>query len=145
MDENHGGYSTNYNDVDINESNDELASISARNNILALMDSFIEQIFEIRKTLLGVSISALILAPIAIGLSIYLIRHPSFFAVMEIENEFGTVLAFLLGAMISISSIWLFAGIRQYMKIGSWNRRYREFRAEKEQIDRKLASQYELG
>ncbi|MPZ07050.1 MAG: hypothetical protein GEU26_11660 [Nitrososphaeraceae archaeon] len=108
------------------------------------MDSFIEQIFEIRKTLLGVSISALILAPIAIGLSIYLIRHPSFFAVMEIENEFGTVLAFLLGAVISISSIWLFAGIRQYMKIGSWNKRYREFRAEKEQMDRKLASQYEL-
>ena len=145
MDENHGGDSTNDNDVGINESNDESASISARNNILALMDSFIEQIFELRKTLLGVSISALILAPIAIGLSIYLIRHPSFFAVMEIENEFGTVLAFLLGAVISISSIWLFAGIRQYMKIGSWNRRYREFRAEKEQIDRKLASQYELG
>jgi len=27
---------------------------------------------------------------------------------------------------------------------GSWNKRYREFRAEKEQIDRKLAFQYEL-
>jgi hypothetical protein len=142
MDGNHGGHSAN--NVGINESNDESASISARNNILTLMDNFIEQIFEIRKTLLGVSISALILAPIAIGLSIYLMGHPSFFAVMEIENEFGTVLAVLLGAVIAISCIWLYAGTRQYMKIGSWNKQYKEFRAEKEQIDRKLASQYEL-
>jgi hypothetical protein len=144
MDGNHGEHSANDNNVGINESNDESASISSRNNILTLMDDFIEQIFEIRKTLLGVSISALILAPIAIGLSIYLMRHPSFFAVMKIENEFGIVLAVLLGAVIAISCIWLYAGIRQYMKIGSWNKQYKEFRAEKEQIDRNLASQYEL-
>ena len=50
---------------------------AARENILSLMDSFIEQITSIRKTLLGVSISALILAPLAIGLSVYLILHPS--------------------------------------------------------------------
>src|SRR5688572_4205940 len=125
--------------------NDEdVLSNTARANLLTLMDTFIQQILNIRKTLLGVSISALILAPIAIGLSIYLMRHPSFFAVMEIENEFGTVLAVLLGAVIAISCIWLYAGTRQYMKIGSWNKQYKEFRAEKEQIDRKLASQYEL-
>lgn len=63
------------------------------------MDSFIEQITAIRKTLLGVSISALILAPLAIGLSIYLSLHRSFFAILEIENEFGLVLSIILGTM----------------------------------------------
>ena len=47
--------------------NDDTISTSptapTRENILSLMDSFIEQITSIRKTLLGVSISALILAP----------------------------------------------------------------------------------
>ncbi len=39
-----------------------------RYNILNLIDTFIEQIFHIRKTVLGVSISAIIMAPIAIAL-----------------------------------------------------------------------------
>jgi hypothetical protein len=108
------------------------------------MDSFIEQITAIRKTLLGVSISALILAPLAIGLSIYLLLHPSFFAMLEIENEFGLVLSILLGAVLVISSIWLITGIRQYRSISSWSSRYNEYVKEKEQMDRKIASQYGL-
>src|ERR671935_3273991 len=76
------------------------SSSSSRYNILTLIETFIEQIFRIRKTLLGVSISAIIMAPIAIGLSVFLLRHPSFFAVLEIENEFGIVLSVLLGSII---------------------------------------------
>ena len=107
------------------EAHEETTSIVARNNILTLMDNFIEQIFQIRKTLLGVSICALILSPIAIGLSIFLIRHPSFFSILEIQSDFGIMLGFLLAAIISISSIWLITGTRQYRKIGSWNSRYK--------------------
>jgi hypothetical protein len=117
---------------------------TARENLLSLMDSFIEQVTSIRKTLLGVSISALVLAPLAIGLSVYLILHPSFFAILEIENEFGLVLSILLIAVLIISSIWLVSGIRQYKSINSWSKRYREYKKEKEDFDRKIASQYGL-
>jgi hypothetical protein len=117
---------------------------AARENVLSLMDSFIEQITSIRKTLLGVSISALILAPLAIGLSVYLIFHPSFFAILEIENEFGIVLSILLGAVLIISSIWLVSGIRQYRSMSSWTKRYNEYKKEKEDMDRKIASLYGL-
>ncbi|HZI70471.1 MAG TPA: hypothetical protein VFD60_04835 [Nitrososphaeraceae archaeon] len=115
---------------------------TSRHNILSLVDNFIEQIFQIRKTLRGVSVSAMILAPLAIALSVYLLRHPSFFAILEIENEFGLVLSLLLGAVIITSSIWLIIGIRQYRVIGSWNKRYNEYIKDKEAIDRKIASQY---
>jgi hypothetical protein len=117
-------------------------SHSSRYSILNLIEAFIDQIFHIRKTLLGVSISAVIMAPIAIGLSVYLLRHPSFLAVLEIENEFGIVLGVLLGAIIIISSIWLVVGIRQYRLIGSWNKRYGNYIREKQEIDRTIASQY---
>jgi hypothetical protein len=120
------------------------ANAAARENILSLMDNFIEQITSIRKILLGVSISALLLAPLAIGLSAYLILHPSFFAILEIENEFGLVLSILLGAVLIISSIWLVSGIRQYKSISSWSKRYTEYKREKEDMDRKIASQYGL-
>ena len=117
-------------------------SHSSRYSILNLIEAFIDQIFHIRKTLLGVSISAVIMAPIAIGLSVYLLRHPSFLAVLEIENEFGIVLGVLLGAIIIISSIWLVVGIRQYRLIGSWNKRYGNYIREKQEIDKTIASQY---
>ena len=113
--------------ADSEENHEEIALDVNKNNILTLMDNFIEQIFQIRRTLLGVSICALILSPIAIGLSIFLITHPSFFSILEIQNEFGAILGFLLVAMISISSIWFITGTREYRKIGSWNKRYKEF------------------
>jgi hypothetical protein len=118
------------------------SSSFSRYNILTLIETFIEQIFRIRKTLLGISISAIIMAPIAIGLSVFLLLHPSFFAVLEMENEFGIVLGVLLGAIIIISSIWLVVGIRQYRLIGSWNKRYGNYIREKQEIDRTIASQY---
>ena len=125
-----------------NNNEDDLTPL--RHNVLTIIDSFIEQIFQIRKTLFGVSISALILAPIAIGLSIFLLQHPSFFAVLEIENEFGIVLAILLIAVITISSIWIIGGVKQYRSISSWNKRYKEYAKEKQEIDRDVAKRYGL-
>lgn len=133
----------NRDDKKIANDDDDLTT-NARANLLTLMDTFIQQILSIRKTLLGVSISALILAPIAIGLSVYLIRHPSFFAILEIENEFGTILSVLLGSVITISSIWLYAGIKQYRKIGSWNSRYDAYLNEKREINRKISARFGL-
>ena len=115
---------------------------TSRRNILSLVDGFMEQVFQIRKTFLRVTLSAVILAPLAIALSTFLLLHPSFFAVLEIENEFGLALSLLLGAVIIISSIWLITGIRQYLLINSWNKRYNEFLKEKQEIDRNIASQY---
>jgi hypothetical protein len=133
------------NDYNKKEQLTTVSSSSSRYRILSLIDNFIEQIFQIRKTLFGVSISALILAPIAIGLSVFLLQHPSFFAILDIENEFGDVLAMLLGTIIVISSIWFVTGIRQYRLIGSWNKRYGEYMREKQEMDRKIASQYSGG
>jgi hypothetical protein len=126
-------------------SNNEEKSNMSRHDILSLLDNFIEQIHQIRRTLLGVSISALVLSPLAIALSIYLMLHPSFFAILEIENEFGLVLSVLLGAVIVISSIWLITGIRQYRSLSSWNNRYKEYMEEKQKLDKMIESQYGGG
>src|SRR5687768_17527038 len=126
------------------DNNEEKLNMS-RHDILSLLDNFIEQIHQIRRTLLGVSISALVLSPLAIALSIYLILHPSFFAILEIENEFGLVLSVLLGAVIIISSIWLITGIRQYRSLSSWNNRYKKYIEEKQKLDKMIESQYGGG
>ena len=127
-------------------SDDQNSSISSsRQDILTLLDDFIQQIQQIRRILLGMSISAIVLAPLAIALSIYLLLHQSFFAVLELENEFGVILTVLLVAVIIISGIWFFTGVRQYYSMSQWKHRYKEYLREKEAIDKKIASQFGLN
>ena len=118
---------------------------SSRQDILTLLDSFIQQIQQIRRILFTMSISAIVLAPLAIALSAYLLFHPSLFAILETENEFGLVLCILLGAVIITAGIWLFTGIKQYYSMSQWKHRYAEYLREKEEIYNKIEKQFGLN
>jgi hypothetical protein len=115
-----------------------------RRNILDQMDEFIERISSIRRALLGMSLSAIVLAPLSMSLSVYLVVHPSFYNVLDLEDEFGYVLAVFLGIVMAISMAWLVNGVRQYRSMGSWNKRYREYLAEKDKMDQIIAANYGL-
>jgi hypothetical protein len=115
-----------------------------RANLLGLMDNFIERILEIRKILVGVSISGFVLAPFAIGLSIFLITHPHFFQFLQREYEFGIALSVLLGVIIAVSVVWMITGIRQFVALKSWNKKYQEYLQQKDEINKKIASEYGL-
>lgn len=113
-----------------------------RNNILYLLDSFIEQIHKIRKFLIGVSFSSIILAPIAISLALYLFTHQSFFRILEAENEFGFALLIFLSAVIIISSILFVTGIIQYKRIGSWHKKYESYKKEKDNVEQYISNKF---
>jgi hypothetical protein len=125
---------------------EDLENISPM-NIVRLIDSFIEQMRKTRRTLtltLSLSISSIVITPVAIGLSIYLLQHPSFFAVLEREYEFGLVLSGLLVGVIIVSSIWFVVGIKQYRSIKIWNKNYSMYSKKKEELDRNISSEYGL-
>ncbi|NDF29173.1 MAG: hypothetical protein EB150_03030 [Nitrososphaeria archaeon] len=115
-----------------------------RFSLVEIIEGFIEKINHIRKTLVGISVSALILAPLSIGLSAYLIMHPHFFFVLEEFDEFGTFLAVVLGIIITISIAWLVLGIRQYVLLKSWNEDYSNYVKRKEQVDNEITSEFKL-
>lgn len=94
--------------------------------------------------MLGVSISGLVLAPFAIGLSIYLMMHPTFFGILEDKDDFGLFLSILLAGIIVISVIWFFTGIRQYRTLSSWDSRYRGYLHKKEELDKSISKEYHL-
>ncbi len=116
----------------------------SRTDVLNLLDNFIERILEIRRILLSVSISALILAPLATGLSVFLLTHPRFYNVLQEEHEFGTILGILLGVVISISVVWIATGVRQYVTLKSWDQKYDAYLKQKDEIDKRIASDYGL-
>ncbi|HZA08347.1 MAG TPA: hypothetical protein VE619_11640 [Nitrososphaeraceae archaeon] len=128
------------------EDNEDVSN-AARQNIISLMDNFIEQLLQTRRTLVlafSLSVSSVILAPLGIGLAAFLLLHPSFFTILENEDEFGIFLSILLAAIIIVSSIWLVTGIRQYRSIKSWNRKYGVFLKKREEIDKNIVSEYDL-
>src|ERR1044072_8170999 len=111
------------------------------------MDNFIEKLLQTRRTLVlayCLSSSSIVLAPLAIGLSIFLLLHPSFFVTLENEDEFGIFLSILLAGIIIVSLIVLVTGIRLYRSIKPWNKKYIMFLEKKEEIDRKIVSDYDL-
>lgn len=116
----------------------------SNHSIRDVIESFVEQIQKTRRLLLGVTVSALILAPLAIGLSVYMARHEHFFFILDEYDEFGTYLGVLLATIIIISSIWLVLGIRQFTMLKSWNARYSSYMKKKEQLDEKISSSFEL-
>ena len=130
--------------MNINNSDDNIIMNVERNNILYLLDSFIEQIHKIRKFLLGVSVSSIILAPIAILLAVYLFTHQSFFRVLEAESEFGFGLIILLSAVIIISSITFVTGIIQYKQIGSWHKKYESYKKEKDEVEQYISNKFKF-
>jgi hypothetical protein len=118
-----------------------------RQNVISLMDSFIEQLSQTKKTLVlafSLSISSIVLAPLAVGLSIFLILHPSFFAILEKEEEFGVFLMILLVGIIIVSLTWLVTGFKQYRSISSWNKKYNLFLKKKKAIDTDIVAEYDL-
>ena len=124
--------------------NIENSDSQSRFSIIEVMDGFIDKINQIGKTLLGISISALILAPLAIGLSSYLILHPHFFFILDEYDEFGVFLAISLVIIIIISVSWLVLGIRQYLMLKSWNKKYSRYSQRQDQVDNQISSEFNL-
>jgi len=113
-------------------------------DILRSMDGFIEKIQQLRGVMLGVSFSALILAPFAIGISLYLITHPKFLLLLEQEGDFGIILIVLLVGILVTSGIWLVTGIRQFRSLSKWNNRYSDYLKRKETLDNTISSKFHL-
>jgi len=115
-----------------------------RNDILSSMDGFIEKIQHLKGIMLGVSLSALILAPLAIIISLYLATHPKFLLLIEQEGDFGILLMVTVIVILVTSGIWLVAGLRQFNSLSKWNNRYYNYLKKKEQLDQSISSQYDL-
>ena len=121
---------------------DKESEVYGRLDVLRLLDVFIENVMRTKKTLIGLSLSALVLAPFVVFLSLYLVFNPSFFAILAIETEFGLVLVLMLAAVIVISFIWMVTGLKHCKSVLKWNKKYEEFSKMKQEMDKQILSKY---
>jgi hypothetical protein len=112
-----------------------------REGVLDLIDGFILQILSIRKMILIVFASSIILGPPSTALSLYVVTHPAFEKALDSEDNFGEVLLLLLGSTVSVSVLMIIASVKQFKLISSWDRRFKEYTsAQKELEDRIMAN-----
>jgi hypothetical protein len=123
---------------------DKESEVYGRLDVLRLLDDFIENVMRTKKTLIGLSLSALVLAPFVVFLSLYFVFNPSFFAILAIEKEFGLVLVLMLAAVIVISFIWMVTGLKHCKSILKWNKKYEEFSKMKQEMDKQILSKYDF-
>ena len=86
----------------------------------------------------------LLIDAFAIGISIYLVTHPTFLMIIEHEQDFGFMLIVLIVGILVISGLWLAVGIKQYRSLSDWNKRYCGYLKKKEELDKTISNQYSL-
>jgi hypothetical protein len=112
---------------------------TTRGNVLMQIDELVERVNTARKVFLGMSLSSIVIAPPSIVLATFLLLHSSFRRVLDSQDEFGYILGIFLGIVISVSSVWLGMGLRQYQAIRSWKKRYMEYLKEKDRTEQAIS------
>lgn len=128
-------------DVKGNDRGSAAPDIATRNDVLNLLNELIGRVNNVKRVYVGTTFSAIILAPLSISLSTYLVFHPSFYRLLDSEEGFGYVLAGFLGFLVSLSSTWLVAGLRQYQTLKKWNRKYDNYLASRITFEKSVAAQ----
>ena len=128
--------------TDCSNGNSQTPPPSACANILNQLDDFIERINILRRSTVRLYVLSILLGPLSIGLSLYMMLHPSFYNVLESEDEFGYALTLFLPIAITLSCTWLVMGMGQYESTSSWNKRYEEYLQKKRNSKQKIAAKY---
>ena len=113
-------------------------------SIVGVMDSFISSIQDIKKFVFSFSLVGVILSVLSVGISVYLMTHAQFFAILDEYNDFGVVLGLFLGVIMVVSSIWFAVGIKQYTMLKMWNSKYDKYAKKMQRLEDTIASEFHL-
>lgn len=113
-------------------------------SLLETLDDLIFHMNDARVTFIILSISSLIIAPIAIIMAIVFTFNPAFLRWLLNRNLFfGLIFLIYIILVVILSSIWLFVGLREYRFLSKWNERFKKYISLKERVDRELQKELE--
>lgn len=110
-----------------------------RASLLETIDDLVFHMNDARMLFVILSISSLIIAPIAIVIAIVFIAHPLFLPFLLHKNPFFGVIFFIyIIFVVVLSLVWLYVGLKEYRFLSKWNERFKKYISLKERIDREL-------
>ena len=110
-----------------------------RTSLLETIDDLIFHMNDPRMLFVILTISSLIIAPIAIIMAIVLMGHPFFLPLILSKSRFfGLIFLFYIIFVVILSLIWLYVGLKEYRFLSRWNERFKKYMSLKERIDREL-------
>lgn len=110
-----------------------------RISLLKTIDDLIFHMNDARMLFVILSISSLIIAPIAIIMAIVFMGHPAFLLFLLRQNLFfGLMFLIYIIFVVILSLIWLYVGLKEYRFLSRWNERFKKYMSLKERVDREL-------
>ncbi|MDQ4074292.1 MAG: hypothetical protein M3162_08330 [Thermoproteota archaeon] len=122
-------------------------------NIFHIMDGIIDQLNKTKKLFIMMIITIMIIPPIAFAFTFIIFGHPfnyadrnevdngdgkeGWWSSSERTNGFG-LFRFMPLVPIVIVLAWLGIGIRQWVVLSKWDKRYKRYKKLQEQVDKKL-------
>ena len=115
-----------------------------RTSLLETIDDLIFHMNDARATFIILSISSLIIAPIAIIMATVFIARPNFLHwLLNINPFFGVIFLIYIILVLILSSIWLFVGLREYRFLSKWNERFKKYMSLKDRVDKEIQKELE--
>ena len=115
-----------------------------RTSLLETIDDLIFHMNDARATFIILSISSLIIAPIAIIMATVFITRPNFLRwLLNINPFFGIIFLIYIILVLILSSIWLFVGLREYRFLSKWNERFKKYMSLKDRVDKEIQKELE--
>ena len=110
-----------------------------RLNILEILDQLIHHVQGERLWFSFVCLASLIVSPISIGVTVYVLLHPNLVRwVYKLGNFIGTVFLLYLAGNILIATLWLVIALKEYQFLRKWSERFQKYRELMQKVDREL-------
>ena len=139
-----------------NENNDE--KINKRSgNIFEIMDEIIDQLNNTKRLFIIMILTIMIIPPIVFVISFELLgpHNPPSFEGNHHKNEnregFGGIMSsnsifhVIRHIPLIIGLIWLGVGIRQWIVLSKWSKKYQKYKELQKKIDKKMDNNDDLG
>jgi len=111
--------------------------------LLELVDDLIHHVNMERTWFNFLTMSTIIIVPITVFLSAFIILHPRFLRLVILRlPAVAGVLAFFIIANLVVSVIWLVFGLKEYSFISRWNTRFKKYNKLKKLLDEELKHEF---
>jgi len=120
--------------------NDKDKEEGPRENLFELMDGIISELNTTKKIFIFMILTVMVLPPIALIVS-FAIIEPAFeggrFPMIVLHRD-PAVFFIFRNLPLLISLVWLGVGIRQWLVLSKWAKRYQKFKERQHAVDKKL-------
>jgi len=116
---------------------------AGRDNLIEMIDNLVYHINMERIWFNVLCLTSIIIAPISLFFTIFMILHPGILRLMFRFNfPLGLITMVYFIVNLFVATLWLVVGLKEYRFLSKWSYRFKRYFSLKEQLDKELQSEF---